>query len=568
MYSSGTEGLAMALNIFDKLDSKREKVQELPIESSRFVIYVANSPPYELPVEYVPKYIGWKMEDLLKKFVESKIKMSMLSPRKIPVLFRLFREAGGDISKFKEKNYARDPKHLVILNGYELQSLPLIQPNTQPPVPAPSQELPNLAITTQPQPVNIPSPAQSQVLATNAKLGIPSQNSNILQQPIVSASNVSSTVSLTGSPGAAITAVQSPSLVPGANANVQNVQGPQRQIMNPRITNVNITRGPRPQNQQWTNQTNPNSPSDILRKQLTNQAANKGLPNPVTQKQPQLQKTQVPKPTMTSQGIRQGSPQSVKQGPGKTMPGKSLPSPQQKPEPDSSVGISSTSTASVPMQLGSHITTNVNTMGGMNPNQQKAQNSTLVTLLNQGPIIRQNPPQATATSAGSNLRAQLIQRPQNVATAGRIINPQGQQTMVSRQPVPVVQNQPGAMPAQASAIDPQNQGIESRKVIWTGELQWKENSKVEPNTNKKMEHTVVCSVTSKKDDNGMPEVKPDNWPPKLIMQLIPKTLVQKLGGHFFNHSRSVLFHPQKSESLDILTRVLGTGYAGCVVRKR
>ena len=80
-----------------------------------------------------------------------------------------------------------------------------------------------------------------------------------------------------------------------------------------------------------------------------------------------------------------------------------------------------------------------------------------------------------------------------------------------------------------------------------------------------MEHQVVCSVTSKKDDNGMPEVKPDNWPSKLIMQLIPKTLVQKLGGHFFNHSRSVLFHPQKSESLDILTRVLGTGYAGCVV---
>ena len=98
------------------------------------------------------------------------------------------------------------------------------------------------------------------------------------------------------------------------------------------------------------------------------------------------------------------------------------------------------------------------------------------------------------------------------------------------------------------------------------QLQWKENSKVEPNASKKMEHTVVCSVTSKKDDNGMPEVKPDNWPPKLIMQLIPKTLVQKLGGHFFNHSRSVLFHPQKSESLDILTKVLGTGYAGCVVR--
>ena len=586
MYSSGTEGLAMALNIFDKLESKRAKVQELPIEPSRFVIYVANSPPYELPVEYVPKYIGWKIEDVLKKFVESKIKMSIFSPRKIPVLFRLFREAGGDISKFKEKNYARDPKHLVILNGYELQSLPLIQQNTQPPVPPVPQELPNPAITTQPHPVNIPSPAQPQMQATNTKLGIPAgaiatPNNPVVQQPIVSASNVTSTVSqpMTGSPGAAITAVQSAPLMQGANTNVQNVQGPQRQIPNPRITNVNINRGPRPPTQPWPNQTNPNSPSEILRKQLTNQGANKGIPNPVTQKQTQLLKTQPPKPTMTPQGIRQGSPQSqVKQGPGKSMPGKSLPSPQQKlneankPEPDSSVGISSTSVAQVPMQIGSHITTNANTMGGINSNQPKSQNSTLVTLLNQGPIgsIRQNTPPTVSATSANNLRAHLIQRPPNVATASRIITPQGHApaTMVARQPVPVVQNQPNAMPSQAPSVDPQNQGIESRKVIWTGELQWKENSKVEPNTNKKMEHTVVCSVTSKKDDNGMPEVKPDNWPPKLIMQLIPKTLVQKLGGHFFNHSRSVLFHPQKSESLDILTRVLGTGYAGCVVRNR
>ena len=156
----------------------------------------------------------------------------------------------------------------------------------------------------------------------------------------------------------------------------------------------------------------------------------------------------------------------------------------------------------------------------------------------------------------------------NAAAPSRIITPQGAagRGMVSRPPTAVIQNQPGPMQTPTSSNDPQNQGIESRKVIWTGELQWKENSKVEPNTNKKMEHKVVCSVTSKKDDNGMPEVKPDNWPPMLIMQLIPKTLVQKLGGHFFNHSRSVLFHPQKSESLDILTRVLGNGYAGCVVR--
>ena len=223
MYSSGIEGLAMALNIFDKLESKRQKVQELPMEPSRFVIYVANSPPYELPVEYVPKYNGWKIEDVLKKFVESKIKMSIFSPRKIPVLFRLFREAGGDISKLKEKNYARDPKHLVILNGFELQSLPLIQQTTQPPVPAVPQELPNPAITTQPHQVNIQPPNPSQVQVTNTKQGIhagaiPSQISTTVQQPTVSVSNVSSTIShsLTGSPSGLLStrrALEMPSLV-------------------------------------------------------------------------------------------------------------------------------------------------------------------------------------------------------------------------------------------------------------------------------------------------------------------------------------------------------------------
>ena len=59
MYSSGAEGLAMALNVFDKLDSKREKVQEVSLETSRFVIYIANSAPYELPVEFVPKYVSF-----------------------------------------------------------------------------------------------------------------------------------------------------------------------------------------------------------------------------------------------------------------------------------------------------------------------------------------------------------------------------------------------------------------------------------------------------------------------------------------------------------------------------
>ena len=233
--------------------------------------------------------------------------------------------------------------------------------------------------------------------------------------------------------------------------------------------------------------------------------------------------------------------------------------------------------APVQMQTGAQqIPTTSNLMPGIAGSNQRQGTSELTKLLNQVPIIRSNAPNTVSAISGgpkmTTLQQQLTTRPMipNMNNP-RVITPQGpggQTIMMTRPPINVNhQNQTGTLnPSQPSSMDQtQNQGIESRKVIWTGELQWKENSKLEPNTNKKMEHTVVCSVTSKKDDNGLPEVKPDNWPPKLIMQLIPKTLVQKLGGHFFNHSRSVLFHPQKSDSLDILTRVLGTGYAGCVV---
>ncbi len=64
---------------------------------------------------------------------------------------------------------------------------------------------------------------------------------------------------------------------------------------------------------------------------------------------------------------------------------------------------------------------------------------------------------------------------------------------------------------------------------------------------------MLCSVTSTKE-GGITEVKSENWPRKLIMQLIPKSLVQTIGGLFFKNSKSVLFHPKESEALDALTR--------------
>merc|ERR1719411_2082278 len=106
-------------------------------------------------------------------------------------------------------------------------------------------------------------------------------------------------------------------------------------------------------------------------------------------------------------------------------------------------------------------------------------------------------------------------------------------------------------------------GARERDIIWRGELEWQEKTK--DNEQQKITHNVQCSVSTSKDVNtGLPEVKSDNWPGKLIMQLIPKSLVQTIGGQYFRNSKSVLFHPQDCDSLQALTNVMGTGFAGCV----
>lgn len=48
------------------------------------------------------------------------ILLSILSARKIPTFLKLFEKAGGDLQISQNKNYAKDPRHLVLLNGYRL----------------------------------------------------------------------------------------------------------------------------------------------------------------------------------------------------------------------------------------------------------------------------------------------------------------------------------------------------------------------------------------------------------------------------------------------------------------
>jgi len=63
-------------------------------------------------------YSGQTADQLAALLVERGIHLSILSPRKIPALFKLYDKAGGDLSMSQTKHYSKDPRHLVLLNGY------------------------------------------------------------------------------------------------------------------------------------------------------------------------------------------------------------------------------------------------------------------------------------------------------------------------------------------------------------------------------------------------------------------------------------------------------------------
>lgn len=44
--------------------------------------------------------------------------MSILSPRKIPALLKLYEKTGGDLTYALSKNYTKNLRHLILLNGF------------------------------------------------------------------------------------------------------------------------------------------------------------------------------------------------------------------------------------------------------------------------------------------------------------------------------------------------------------------------------------------------------------------------------------------------------------------
>ncbi|KAG5897917.1 hypothetical protein JTB14_014033 [Gonioctena quinquepunctata] len=442
-HSNIAEGLATSLHCFEELQLKRDATSSV----QRHCVLVCNSPPYSLPVLESHMYSGKTAEQLATVLQEKSINLSVISPRKIPTLYKLFEKAGGDLTSSQTKNYAKDPRHLVLLKGFSLKERPISPPAGS--VTSSQSQIANtgLPITSLPSPLagsDSPIPGTREPnsnILVNASAGV---GANVGQNNVYRPQ---------GNPGI--------NLAPQKGGGVVNV-GAGRMIGNAQMPfpQVNAPPGYHP-----TGHVNRTSPLWQM-------------PPPVQQPRPYLQQPnqQQPNPTQGSALI------------------------DQLTRPPSSTGVN---------QFG-QIPTN-SSINKLNMNQQG--------------------------------------------------NPQTSMAQVSQS------NQVGTSQTQAMSQGGQGQpqpmgSLRERQTIWQGLLEWIEKPKNATDQQKITKH-VPCSVSANSKD-GEPELKADGWPQKLIMQLMPKQLIGQIGGAYLKNSKSVLFHPQPCDALESLTRVMSSGFAGCV----
>jgi len=415
-HSSGQEGLASALQVLKEVELKRGG----DIATSKHILYVCNSAIYDMPVLDNTVYHGRSLDDIAMDIRDKNIFVSVVAPRKLPALFKLYEKCGGDLKSAKEKNYAKDPRHLVLLRGYGLQER-AVTPKPLPPVPSVSP---------------VTSLSMSQFTGQNR------------------------------------------ATTPGQLSSDNNIQ-------------MHMPRQPQSQPQNTFRPLGPGQQPQVMGQ---NMLGGQQQPNMGQQQQPPVMSQQVPQSQSSILGQVLNKPQVRLPGQKDNTLRNILANPPQNIQ-------------SVP-NLGGLLSRPPGPSGPVMPNMQQ-----------QPPMGQQQPPQQS-----------------------QMMNPQ--------QP----QIRPGMQPGQERARE--------REVIWKGELEWQEKVKDGPG-DQKISHSVACSVSTSKE-NGVPEVKPDNWPGKLIMQLIPKSLVQTIGAQYFRNSKSVLFQPNDCESFEALTKEMVTGFAGCV----
>ncbi|XP_017036389.1 mediator of RNA polymerase II transcription subunit 25 [Drosophila kikkawai] len=495
------EGFAAAHGCFDDIGERRQMLDQTSVQ--RHCILICNSPPYQMPTTESWKYPGKSCEQLAVLFNERKINLSIIAPRKMPVLFKLFMKADGD-QPITSKNYAKNIRHLVLLKGYSLKER-APSPNSM----AAQMAAPNAAQAAVQQQQQQNSAGQQQ-----AGPGIPMDTAPVQQQQ------------------------------------QQQQQGNPQQVMN--MNPMQQQSGPNPQ----AGLLNPQQQQQLMQQQQQQQQQqNQFVPNQM--QNPNFQPNVGPGQNRWMYPNQPGQARPpFMQGAGNVggvqgqSGGMQL---QQQQNPNSA--LISRITAPPPNQT-------VSSLQQQQQAQAQQQQQQRMQMLNQQQMLNHQQLQQ---------QQQLAQQQQQQGNPNAGNNMMPVSNAVSNMPNPQQQQQQQQVGQQANAqqqgnpqqqqqANPQQEQASLREKIWTGVLEWSEKPKSDQ---QKIPHTLQCTVCTNIKD-GVPEIKAENWPPKLLMQLMPKHLVGNIGGQFLKDSKMVVFRPTPGEALDSLAKMMTSGYAGCV----
>jgi len=91
-------------------------------------------------------------------------------------------------------------------------------------------------------------------------------------------------------------------------------------------------------------------------------------------------------------------------------------------------------------------------------------------------------------------------------------------------------------------------------------LEWNDKQN-QQNQMKQVPCEIFASIS--KDTNEL-EIRGDNWPQRLIMQLMPRSVISNVGGQLLRDAKVVIFQFVNSEPFESLSKVMASGFAGCV----
>ncbi|XP_013168513.1 PREDICTED: mediator of RNA polymerase II transcription subunit 25-like [Papilio xuthus] len=111
-----TEALSTALSCFDELGRT-----DLPMH----ILLICCSPPYSAYAGgLVPQGAPATVEQAARLISERGAHLSIASAKRLPALIALYEHAGGELHQAQQRNYAKDPRHLVLTRGYSLKERP------------------------------------------------------------------------------------------------------------------------------------------------------------------------------------------------------------------------------------------------------------------------------------------------------------------------------------------------------------------------------------------------------------------------------------------------------------